>query len=234
LLSFLLQACQSLLVNNNYSNKTKATVGLLSIGNNQSLWFENAYTNDAFLNSTNPIKLLINTKSFNKQSHNTFLKAKEQQQKNITVNYIDSVKVKPTYITLSIANKVALLSAFKETQNKQLNNYLSVQDQTKIVNSISLAFNPDNTKKIQEAQEVFLSPYGKKTYALMLYNGGTLTHTILFTNAVVFAYSTWGICWQENQQRQLEITDLVNGEHCPPKTYKKARKAHKKINLYKL
>ena len=61
-----------------------------------------------------------------------------------------------------------------------------------------------------------------------------MTQRILFSETVIFAYNTSGICWRENKKHQLEIVDLVKGSGCPTKTFKNANRAKKKINYFKL
>lgn len=228
------QSCKTLIVDSKYSTVTQRAVSLLHIGDEEDLLLESNYKNSAIVTTTQPIKVLVTSNSFTNQSYKAFFKANTLQNRGVTIKYADSLEKKPTYLSITLANKVAVLDAFKEKQNHSLKEYLSLQDDARLITNISLAINTDKQAKINQAEEVFISPYGLKSYALELYSNGKLNERILFTETVVFAYNTSGICWKENKKHQLEIVDLVDGSGCPSKTYKNANRAQKKINYFKL
>jgi len=228
------QSCKTLVVDSKNSTVTQRVVSLLHIGDEEDSLFESNYKNNAIVTSTQAIKVIVTSNSFTKQSYKAFFKANTLQNKAVTIKYADSLEKKPTYLSITLANKVAVLDAFKEKQNHSLKEYLSLQDDARLVTGISLAINEGRLTKINEAEEVFVAPFGLKSYALELYSEGKLDERILFTETVVFAYNTSGICWKENKKHQLEIVDLVDGSSCPSKTFKNANRAKKKVNYFKL
>jgi len=233
LLTIVLQSCKTFIVDSKNSTVTQRAVSLLHIGDEEDLLLESNYKNSAIVTTTQPIKVIVASNSFTKQSYKAFLKANALQNKAITVKYVDSLENKPVYVSVTLANKVAVLDAFKEKQNSSLREYLSLQDDARLITSISLVTNKARLTKINTAEEVFITPFGLKSYALELYSGGRLEERILFTETVVFAYNTSGICWKENKKHQLEIVDFVEGYGCPSKTFKNANRAKKKINYFK-
>jgi len=228
------QSCKTILVDSKNSTITQRAVSLLHIGDEKDLLLESNYNNSAIVTTTQPIKVLVTPNSFTKQSYKVFLKANRLQNKALTIKYTDSLEIKPTYLSVTLANKVAVLDALKEKQNHSLKEYLSLQDDARLITGVSLAVDKFRLAKINQAEEVFITPYGLKSYALELYSEGKLNERILFTETVVFAYNTSGICWKENKKHQLEIVDLVDGSGCPSRTYKNANRAQKKINYFKL
>ena len=232
-LMLVFQNCKTLVVDGENSAQTQRAVSLLHIGDEEDLLLENNYKNNAIVNTTQPIKVVVASNSFTKQSYKAFTKANVLQNKAVTIKYIDSLVKKPTYLSVTLADKIAVLDAFKEKQNNSLKEYLSLQDDARLITNISLAINTDKLAKIHQAEEVFISPYGLKSYALELYSEGKLDERILFTETVVFAYNTSGICWKENNKHQLEIVDIVDGSGCPSKAFKNANRAKKKINYFK-
>jgi len=226
--------CKTIVVDSKNSTQTQRAVSLLHIGNQEDLLLESNYKNTAIVTTTKPIKVLVTSNSFTKQSYKAYFKANTLQNRGVTIKYDDSLEKKPTYLSITIANKVAVLDAFKEKQNHSLKEYLSLQNDARLITSISLAVDKFRLNKINQAEEVFITPFGLKSYALELYSEGKLDERVLFTETVIFAYNASGICWKENKKYQLEIVDLVDGSGCPSKTYKNANRAQKKINYFKL
>jgi len=232
--TILLYSCKTLVVDDKNSILTQRPVSLLHIGNQEDLLLESNYKNNAIVTINQFVKVFATSNSFTKKSYKAFSKANTLQNKNIPVKYIDSLKNKPVYLSIVIADKIAVLDAFKEKQNYSLKEYLILQDDARLVTKVSLALQSSDVTNTQQAEEILLVPHGHKSYALELYSNTKMTQRILFTEAVVFAYNTSGICWKENKKHQLEIVDLVDGSGCPSKTFKNANRAKKKINYFKL
>jgi len=228
------QSCKTLIVDSKNSTVTQRAVSLLHIGDEEGLLLGSDFTNNAIVATNKPVKVFVTSNSFTKKSYKAFNKANTLQNKNIQVKFIDSLENKPTYLSIVIADEVSVLDAFKEKQNHSLKEYLILQNDARLVTKISLAVNQEDITNTQQAEEILLVPYGLKSYALELYSSAKMTQRILFTETVVFAYNTSGICWKENKKHQLEIVDLVDGAGCPSKTYKNANRAQKKINYFKL
>ncbi|MFD0963844.1 hypothetical protein [Pseudofulvibacter geojedonensis] len=234
ILSLFFKSCKTVVVDAKNSTITQRPVSLLCIGDEEDLLLESNYANNAIVAVNKPVKVIVTTNHFTKKTHKAYTNANSIQSKNINVEYSDSLEKKPIYLSISIADKVSVLDALKEKQNQSLKEYLSLQDNAKLITKISLVVKTVDIEKMQQAEEVFLAPYGLKSYALNLYSKGEIIHRVLFTDTVVFAYNSSGICWKENNKHQLEIVDLVGGNGCPVKTFKSANRAKKKINYFKL
>lgn len=234
-LFMLVTSCKTLIFDHAPQTRTTQQVTLGSIGADKDFIFQNEFNSVAIPNYIDPIKINVALMSFNKQTYKTFTNAKALQSTKVTIQYVDSIESKPTYLHLQIADKVAVIKALNNPGNKGIKDYLSLHAYANVLTSISLACTTKDLEAIMDSEAVFLIENGLKTYALELYKGNKKTETIPFNQGVVFGYKTSNCCWQENKRHQIEIVDLVNVyTNCPNRTYRSAKKAEKNINYYKL
>jgi len=230
-----LTGCRSVLVNKEFQKTTKHTIPLGIVGEQKDFVLEQDYNHTALPEYQSPIKVNISVLEFNTTSYKAFANAKTRQDQKLSVNYVDSLKSKPKYVKVDIADRVAVLNALNNSTNKDVFNFLQNKKEAHMVTSIAMALNSNDLLSVTNAEEVFLERTGIKNYALNLYNNKELQQTILFTNGVVFAYKTSSCCWKQNSKYQLEIIDLAEGNtKCPNQSYRSAKRANKKINYYKL
>ncbi len=215
-------------------NATKHKVALGTIGTDKDFILQSGFNSAAVPTYKNPIKVSALVTPFTKQTYKTFLKAKVLQSANPNVGYVDSLKVKPKYIQLKIADKVNLIKALNEKSNQSIKDYLTNKTSANIVTNISVAFSSEVLESIQEAESIFLVETKSKTYALQIDKSNAEKQIIHFSEGVVFAYNTANCCWQENKKHQLNIVDFVTDYNsCPNKTYRSSSRAKKKINYFK-
>jgi len=229
----LLSSCKTLTVNNRQYVKTNYPVALGSLGQDKEGVLGVSHTQLGEV-TYNRIKVSIKPVAFNKQSYKAFLEAKSNQAANVMVHYVDSIKQKPNFLNIEIADRVGLITMLNDPSNKTVKKYLMDQSDAQLVTRVSGVFNQANTETLLSAQEVYLEPHGLDAYVLKTYNGSS-SKTITFKESVVFAYKPANCCWKENSKYQLEIVDLVeSGQKCPYKSYQWPNKAKKKLNYYKL
>lgn len=227
--------CKGTLITNEKQNITEQQVSLGSIGLEKDFMLQNEFVNTAFPCYKNSIKLAIKVKPFKKQTFKSFTKAKDFQTAGVTINYIDSLDVKPKYVQIDIADKVSFINELNNHYNSGVKSYLKLNKHTNILTSVSLALNQKDIENITSAKAIFLVESGLKSYALKLYKNDTNTEIIQFNQGVVFAYKTSNCCWQENSKHKLNIVDLVSEfNDCPFKTYRSSKRAKQKVNYYKL
>ncbi|GAA3614564.1 hypothetical protein Q4Q39_02660 [Flavivirga amylovorans] len=218
-----------------YQTKTTQQITVGSIGTDKDFLLQQEFNSAAVPKYVEPIKLAVSIKPFTKQTFKNFTKAKALQSAKVKINYIDSIANKPKYIELQIADKVSIINAFNRKDNEDIKNYLSHNQNTNVVISISMALNENDLNNVTKANAVFLVEDIRKTYALQLYEANKKTGTIVFNDGIVFGYKTANCCWQENNKYQLNIVDLVTTfNSCPNNTYRYSKRAKKKINYYKL
>lgn len=231
LVIWLLQSCKTIDIRQTSQTNTTQQVSLGSIGLDKDFILQKEFNNTAIPDYIEPLKVSVRVTPFNKQTYKTFIKAQALQPAGVKINYIDSIKNKPKYIKLQIADKVAVIDALNDTKNRSVKTYLSNNNHTNILTSVSLALNQNDLDAIVHADAVFLVEKGLKTYVLQLYKAGVKTDIIQFNQGIVFAYKSSNCCWQENKRHQVDIVDLVTEfNSCPNKTYRSAKRAEKKIH----
>ena len=226
-------SCKTTSLHQVSQTNTTQQLSLGSIGKDNDLTFQKEFINTAIPTYKKPIKVSVSAIPFSKRTYKAFTKAKALQSADITINYIDSIANRPMYVQLQIADKVTMINALNNQENKAVKDYLSHNSNANVLTSISLALNQQDLENITKADAVFLIENAPKTYALQLYNN-TKTHVILFNQSIVFAYKASNCCWEENDKHQRNIVDIVKEKSsCPDKTYKTAKRAKKKIHYYR-
>ncbi|AUP79692.1 hypothetical protein [Flavivirga eckloniae] len=227
----ILQGCKTIDIRQTSQTNTTQQVVLGSIGLGKDFLLQNEFNNTAIPNYKTSLKVAVKVVPFNKQTYKSFIKAKALQPANVKIHYVDSIKNKPKYVKLQIADKVAVIDALNNTENTSVKKYLSNNTNATVLTSISLALNQNNLDALTHADAVFLIEKGLKTYVLKLYKDGKQTQFIQFNQGVVFTYKTSNCCWQENKKHQVDIVDLVTEfNSCPNKTYRSAKRAEKKMS----
>lgn len=227
----LLTSCKTLSINEVSQTNTTQQVTLGSIGLEKDFILQNEFNNTSIPAYNEPIKVSLIVTPFNKQAFKMFAKANALQSAKVAITYIDSIKTKPTYIKLQIADKVAVINALNSEENSSVKAYLNHNAHANVLMSISMALNQSDLDAITKADAVFLAEKGYKTYVLQLYTNAVKTQTIKFNQGVVFGFKGSNCCWQANKRHQLDIVDLVTKfNNCPHNTYRSAKRAKKKMN----
>jgi len=224
-------SCRTLSVQQERQMKTTQNIQLGTIGVHKNFMLEQDYNFAAFPQFQHPIKVQVNGVPFNKAKLKAFENAKRTQNKSVVVKYVDSVKPKPHFLKLEIADRVAVLKSLNSEGNKDVFQFLQTKSNAHLVSTISVVFDAETAAKLSTAQEVFLEHTGINNYVLKTYDTNKEQHSIHFSEGVVFGYQTSKACWKENKKRQLEIVDFVESDdRCPIDTHRLAKKAKKKIN----
>jgi len=227
-------SCKAVSVQNEQQQTTVNIKVLGTLGQQSTSLSGTDYNTITLPNLSDPIRVSILQTPFSKPTFKAFKKAKEMSTISVNVSYNDSSKTKPKFLKIDIADKVAFLKALNHSNNSDVKDYLSTDNDAHIVTGTSILLPENETKLLLEAQEVFLQELGQKSYALVVYSNNQAQGKVLFKQGVVFTYRPSYACWQEDSKHQLQIVNLVEGKRsCPPKTYKSAKRAKKKINYFK-
>src|SRR5690606_16134197 len=227
-------ACKTISVQDNQYQTTNEQIVLGSIGQDANYLLESSYYSTAIPNYTTPIKVQVTAVPFNRSSYKSYVRAQEFQNQTFQVVFVDSLEQKPSFLNMELVDQVGLITLLNDKTNQDIKEYLVNRTESHMVTKISIAFPETILKVVQEAEEVFIEPAGKKSIALHLYKEKELIKKVNFFEGVVFAYQTASCCWKENSKYQLEIVDLVESDsECPSKSYLSAQKAKKEIDYYK-
>jgi hypothetical protein len=232
LIFIVLLGCQSSNILN-LNKGVQESVGLGSIGNSNINAWQYDFKRTALANFKEPIKVEASVRHFTKPDYNLYLKAKAHQSSTVNIIYEDSLQIKPKYISFKIIDNPSVIDALNASYNLSVKEYLSNQKQSDMISSISVALNNEQLKQVLSADEVFLVSNGLKSYTLQLYKDKEAKQLLKFNEMVVFDYETSCLCWQEDNRRQLQIVDLVNGTNCPKNTYKSAQQSKKEMDFSK-
>lgn len=224
-------SCRTLSVQQERQMKTTQNLALGTIGVHKNFMIEQDYNFTAFPQYQSPIKVNVTRVPFNKTKIKAFENAKSAQNKAVHVKYVDSVKPKPRFLKLEIADRVAVLKSLNSTQNSDVFQFLQNKSNAHLISTLSAVFDAETAEKLSSAQQVFLEHTGINNYVLKIYYNNKEQHSIPFSEGVVFGYQISNVCWKENKKHQLEIVDLVESDdRCPLNSYRMAKKAKKKIN----
>ena len=224
-------SCRTLSVQQERQMKTIQNLALGTIGVHKNFMLEQDYNFTAFPQFQHPIKVKLTGVPFNKSKLKAFENAKSAQNKAVVVRYIDSVKPKPRFLKLEIADRIAVLKNLNSKENTDVFQFLQNKSNAHLISTISVVFDAETAAKLSTAQQVFLEHTGINNYVLKIYNNNKEQHSIHFSEGVVFGYQISNLCWKENKKRQLEIVDFVESDdRCPINTNRQAKKAKKKIN----
>ena len=230
----LLASCQTITVHHQKNHLTTKQVVLGNIGTDQEYIIEEAYNNIGIPRLNAAIKLQAIPIPFDKRTFKVFTKAKEFQQAEVSINYIDSIAQKPTFVNFQINDQVALLNNLNNKVNSDIKEYLQSQPKARVVTSLSIALPSPIVSEISQAETIYLEQDQGQKYVISLFKNNELVKIFHFSEGVIFAYKTSGLCWKEDRRNHLKIVDLVTGEGCPSETFSKASKAIKEENYFKL
>lgn len=228
-------SCKTLSLHPESHKLTVQKITLGSVGLDKIFLLDNTYSGTAVPEYKSPIKVSVLPVQFSKKTYKAFINAKSKQSAGVNINYIDSLSVKPVFLTLNIVDKVVLVNTLNESNNTPVKDYMAVQEGAKVVTGISIALDQNTQNNILQSEAVFLVQNGLKQQSIQLYNDGKVTQSIPFNTGVIFAFNSSSCCWQENDKFKVNIVDIVSTTlDCPKQTYNSAKQAKKKINYFKL
>ncbi len=231
---FCMVSCKTVNIHKELQKTTQVQQTLGSIGATNGNIISNEFYSDIRPNYTKPIAVTVSSFPFTKNTYRAFTKAQQYQAAKITLRYADTLKTKPAFVQLQLADKVTLIEALNGIENKGVKAYLSNNDTAVLVTNISVAFNKEDHEILVNANAVHLIQDNLGSYVLQCYQTDGSIKILRFHQGVVFAYKAAHSCWKENSKQQLDIVDLVaQGSDCSGKTYKSAERAKKQIDYFK-
>jgi hypothetical protein len=234
LIAFFFLGCKSITVANEAQTKTSQSMELGTIGEDKQFILEEDYNSTAIPAFDEPVKVSVSVLEFNKTSYKAFSKANNKKSLPLTINYIDTLKSKPKFLKLELADRVSILNVLNRTENGTVKDYIKNKKDAHIISAISIAFDKEKMKSILDADALFLEQELNKTFVLRAYKNNSILGSFKFSEGVVFAYQASNFCWQENDKYQLNIVDIVEStDKCPNSTYRSAKRAEKNIDYFK-
>ena len=171
----------------------------------------------------NPLYVQVKEMPFNKMSYKAYANHSRQSEQGNTVQFIDSVPVKPKYIRLELQDRIALTELLNTEGNEGTRSYLENDSNYKIVTAIAITALREVELQFLSADKVHLkqSEFGELFLELHQNTNKQIVH---FRDLKVFHYEYASFCWGEDQFNQRKIKAIVHGKGCPKGTFKKPSK----------
>lgn len=165
-------------------------------------------------NFKNKIKISAVIRSFDKTTYKRYLKSIKETTNENTVNYIDSIVQKPTFVELQIIDKVGVINTINRG-NTDIYNYIKSNYKSSLVSKIRVVVTPSNLEKIKKANAFYLQTLQGKEQYLMMYEDGKLVDKINFYGMVTFGYELSSFCWELTDRKKLKVSALLKeGQNC--------------------
>lgn len=143
-------------------------------------------------NYLDKIKLNVSVKPFTEKIYKKYLKNSTQNQVTNSISYSDSITPKPSYIDISIEDRVMVT----ETLNKQKDifNYLRKSPNASLVTSIRMVADKNIHNQLQQADAFYLQTDTHKKQWLLIYKNEKEIKKIDMNSSIVFGYDIATFC----------------------------------------
>ncbi|WP_394973707.1 hypothetical protein [uncultured Croceitalea sp.] len=170
------------------------------------------------------LKVEVQQLPFNIESYVTYAKHMRRAGKINSIPYNDSLRYKPKYLRLQLLDKVNYTVILNEDKTKELRNYLSLDENHRLVTAIDVAFTEDDMQLLLNAPNVLLTKDNYNNMVIEVTNGNTKT-SFPVKDLPTFNYGLSAFCWGEDRYHNRRIQNIVSEEFkCPKGSYLKASK----------
>ena len=143
------------------------------------------------------------------------------------------MEAKPTYVLLSISDKIGVKESLNEEINKEIKNYLEQDTDCRLVSTISVVLDANTINELTNADGLFLITGAYGIFQIEVIKGGQRNY-ISIPKDELFDYSLTGICWGENVYGKPVIATFNDNGKCPDGTEMDAKKINKLHSFLKL
>lgn len=181
-----------------------------------------------------PIALSVREIPFTKKKFKEYSAMKKGKGQESGMAFIDSLPIKPKYISLEISDRIALKAQLNEIYNKEVLAYLSTDADYRVVTGISAIGNPSVMDRLIAADGIFLVEGRNGILYIELFKDDKRT-TLALSDLEVFGYERAGLCWETDRYGNGRVGSIVNeGDPCPRGTERKAHKLDRTKHYLKL
>ena len=175
----------------------------------------------------NPVRLNLQTKEFNKNSFNNYMRAFEGT--NVTIKYHDSLKQKPSFLTFEIVDDVVYSEMINNPPG--LLEFIESSNDTRVVTAISFVVR--KTVNIDLSHTFFLEADNNNTYRIAFYSENERKGHFSFNELNVFGYQLSSFCWGLDKRGTAKVMDIVEeGKSCDRPLQRSPEKLKKSKNLF--
>jgi hypothetical protein len=234
LLTLSIFSCQSVKINGRNYKYSSSTTELGSVGQSKTVFVKNLFYTHAFPKLENKIRVDVKFVPFKKKTfkiYNQKLSPDQQPQ----VQFMDSLKIKPTFVTIDILDISGYINEVNSPTNKEAVNYLKNSNKTKIVTSISVMLSIENSAKIKQADAYYLTNSQDNKYQITLYKSNKKVEVLDIASNTIFAYELSKCCWVLDDKANWTLADIIKeNTSCTGNTSQKVTKNQETKNLFKM
>lgn len=194
-----------------------------TIGKEQGTVLKTEFTTIGHVVIEKPIALNIQTIPFTKSTFKVYMNVKELSGAKSSITYVDSIATKPSYMLLTIEDRIGLKKSLNNEINKEVKSYLEKEADCKLVSSISVVLNATLVQELTSANGLFLMTDTNGLLQIEIVNENQ-RHTINLPKNELFDYSLMGVCWGESLYGKPVIETFNDNGKCPDGTEKDAKK----------
>ncbi len=228
-------SCQTISIKDKTYKVSNATTEIGSIGLSKSWYIKNDFLTKIFPILNEKIRVDVTVIPFDKKSNNIFLKKSKFNQNQEKIKYIDSLEVKPEFVTIDILDISGYISQINSENNTEVIRYLKDVQKAKVITSIATKLSIENISKIKLADTYYLNNIQDKKYTLVLYKSNKKSETIDLQSGVVLGYQLSKCCWAISKKNKWYLSDIVRDcNSCKGSTQVKIKEKKNEKNLYKM
>ena len=184
-------------------------------------------------NMQRAVALSLEKNAFTRSKYNTYLDHRDSDRRDTGLQFIDSLP-KPQYLSLQIADKIALQSLLNGEENSDVRAYLQKDEHYSIVSGVCIALERELSKELLAAEALYLLEAKSGQLAIAIMRDG-MTATRLLPEGEIFEYSLSSFCWGLDRYGQPIVEAIRNtADGCPRGTEAKAYKLNETKSYLKL
>lgn len=164
-----------------------------------------------------PIALTAQSVPFSKSAFKSYQYARELSGAKSTIDYVDSVKTKPSYMLISITDRIGLRETLNNEDNHEVKSYLEKDPNYRLVSSISVVLDSKSVQELQKSDGLFLGTDGNGLLQIEVIQGSQ-RRMIPIPKNEIFSYDLIGFCWGKTRYGKPVIETFNDSGRCPEGT----------------
>lgn len=234
-LLFIMASCHTAKIKNHTYETTTATAELGAIGHSKTFVLDKDFASRVYPKLNNKIRLDVQIVPFNKKLHKSYTSKKKFNQSLTQIKYIDSLPIKPEFVTISFLDSNSYTQELNAEYNQEQLEFTRNAKSANLISSIALAMDDVEIQKIKQADAYYLINNQDQKYTLALYKLGKEIDVIDMTPSTIFAYQISKFCWSLNSKGKWQVADInEKSESCKGETFRYVKEKKQARNLYKM
>jgi hypothetical protein len=229
-----ISSCKTAVVNGEKYKVSRSATYLGHVGHSKSILnSHHTFSTRSIPTLQDKVRLDIQILPFTKKIYTVYLDKLAAAQSAISVNYVDSLEVKPEFVNITILDLNSFAGEINSPHNNTILKYLVNTKEAVMVSGVAMALPNEDILRIRQADAYYLVNNQDKNYTIVLYKQGKKVDAINL-NGVTLAYSLSKFCWAVNDRSQWYIGDIVKDSGgCKGNTNSRIKEKHEE-NLFKM